>query len=425
MEVIVLVWVLVMATLWLVRMLAEEAWAAIRGQTSPRIERRRSRERLAAECGKPTIGQAVAFRVADRIAHPPQRRWAVKLRGLLDEMWDDALTEARVRHQHAHEARMRAAQKRRAARPRPPRGRGWEARTGSDAPPPPAEDVIDTWPCQGCDGYRQVLDPDELCDTCQAEPDPYPWPPPDDAATDEPPASPPDNIDQPDLRKAPTMPTATFTISGDVRDPRTALNAAETMRGANNAIADEMDTLLNNMRLAELGQGMLDAIASLADEQRSYADSNAEQCRVYAGQVLAQQDIYDDDDLRDTVRDTYLDMQGGDLVTPPAAVPGSVAISAIDCRTPEAGSWFMGQVALAYEGMRVSIDQMKGNHEQQQAPAESIEFLGNQLGFAASIATHAAALRDRFQAHVAKLADTLDPNDLRRSQDGKYAQAGA
>jgi hypothetical protein len=510
MEVIVLVWVLVMATLWLVRMLAEEAWAAVRGQTSPRIERRRAREKLAADCGKPTIGQALAFRVADRIAHPPRRQWAVKLRGLLDEMWDDALAEARVRHQHAHEARLRAAETRRKGRPRPPRGNGWQARTGADAPTGEPRSgksgplVLEQ--CGRC-GYAYVAAPATICDGCShitgtAPPQPdgpwvaasrrddtppwdacdrcgnamlagrrldvsydegdggamvdtwcptcnihsyYGWPLSDaefeaefgypfgerpdedeDEPGDEPqpqPAKTPEPPVSPDER-TPTMPAATFTINGDVRDPRTSLNAAEMMRGANNAIADEMDVLLNNMRNADLGQGMLDAIASLADEQRSYADSNAEQCRVYAAQVLAQQNIYDDEDLRNTVRDTYLDMEGGDLVTPPAAVPGSVAISATDCNTPEAGSWFCDQVARAYDGMKVSIDQMKGNHEQQNVPAESVEFLGHQLGFATSIATHAAALRDRFGAHVAKLADTLDPNDLRRTQNG-YARAGA
>lgn len=429
MEIVLLAWVLLLATMWLARILAEEMWAAIRGQTSPRIARRRAREQLARECGTPTIGQAVAFRVARRIADPPRRRWAADLRGLLDEVWADALEEARVRHQHAHEVRVRARQARqeRAQRfgARPPRGQGWQAHTGGRPAPPAAEDdesVTATRPCRVCRRVF-VVEPEELCTTCEQAaapaappPDPDPDPPrPDDLDDDQ----------ITDEQEMPTMTSATHNINGDVRDPRTALSFATSCRGFNDGVVLELDILANHMEQAGVGPRPVAEIRVLQDAARAYSGSNSRSVKAYAQHVVTQADIAGDEDLAGTVRRTYLDTRGSDLAAPSSGRSARVSFSAADAHDPAAGVRFMTAVAAAYAALRGSVDQTKGNHLRQGVTdgdtVKPITFLNEQLELATIVAEKASQSARTFARHVQKMQDTIGKDkSLHRTQRGRY-----
>lgn len=419
MEIVLLVWVLLLATMWLARILAEELWSAIRGKESPRIGRRRAREQLARDTGNPTVGQALAFRVAQRIAHPPKRRWASALRGLLDEVWADALAEARLRHQRAHEARMRTHWAR-----RPPQGAPFHAETGTDGPATPAaEDVVDTRPCRYC-GIAWVVEPEEFCTACEEQPWPAPTDP--DPADNPPRPQQTDDNPQPDERKAIIMATATHTINGDVRDPRTALAFATSCRGFNDAAVRELDILANNMRQVGLGPGPIGEIRVLADAARSYSASNSRSVKTYAQHVVTQQDIAYDDDLKNTVRRTYLDTHGSDAVAPPQGQTVKTTLSAADARTPAAGVRFMKATAVAYAALKSSVDTTMGNHQRQrvsdgQGDDRPVAFLREQLEYATVLADKADRAARTFERHIKKMQDTVGKNkSLHGTQKNKY-----
>lgn len=420
------IWIMCVATLWVVRILAEELWAAIRGAPSPGIARRRARAELARESGTPTVGQALSARLVARIKNPPERRWGAALRVLVDELLVDALDEARVRHQYNHAERLRRRAREHARRQGGdgPRYTAWQARTGDDEKPPPPDPpadaaVMETRPCAGC-GVQLVVPPEELCVACElaamapalATPGTDIDPPPDQ--TSENPS---------DTKESTTVTSATHTISGDVRDPRTALAFATTCRLFNDGIVRELEILANNMRQEGLGAGPLGEIRVLADAARSYSASNQKSVREYAEHVVVQQEIHYDDDLRETVRRTYLDTHGSDAVAVGGGSAGRTThtINAADCRTPAAAARFMDSVAAAYTALKAQIDLTKGNHIQQGVTGEPVAFLDAQLQFATVLDQKAGAAAATFRRHVRKMQDTVGAKKaLQGTQKGRY-----
>lgn len=396
MEIVLLVWVLVLATLWLVRLLTEELVAAVRGQPSPRIARRRAREELALDFGVPTVGQALSMRLARRIENPPDRKWLRRMRGLLAELAEDALAEARVRH---HRNRQAAGARRRA------RQAGWKVRTGGPTsrrtPPPPEEDdtVMDTRPCRDC-RTALVVPPDETCEACERATAPPPPPDPDQT-----PPEPTENDTAPPDRKAPAMASATHQIDADLRDPRHALAFATSCRGFNDALVGEFDILAAQVRRQGVGAGPLGEIRVLEDAARNYSTSNGRSVEVYAAHVVVQADLAGDEDLRDTARG-YLDMSG-EAGAPAQAGANTRTISAADCDTPAAAAGFMDGVAATYADLKTSVDQARSAHLEQGVSGKPIEFLDEQLDMAAGMAGKAAKAAERFRGHVQRIADTV------------------
>lgn len=430
MELIIAAWLLGMATLWVARLLVEEGWAALRQQEPPRFARRRAREQLAAEFGTPTVMQALAARVAHRIAHPPRRQWAAELRAkvveLLVVMVSDGLAEVRTRHDFRHQYRMylhreRARQQaRRTWRPprRPPRA------GSSPAPPPPHEDVIDLHPCPGC-RRTLVVDPDELCQTCT-----HPPPPPASSKPDPPPAPDHDRSTPlalpertPSTMTASTAPSRVYRVSGNARDPRAALSFARECQGFCSAIAGQLVTLANNMRRAGVGPGAVGQINLLADAARSYAAMIDQSIAEYAQHILIQAAIYYSEDVRDTVRDTYLDTRGSDLTAPRAEHGATRTFNASDIKHPRQGAEYMIALAAGFKDMKVAVEHTRNNHLQQRMSERDrpVVFLAQQLERATQVADQATDSALRFRAHVQGMKDTVARNAaVGRTQRGKY-----
>lgn len=530
------IWILALATLWLLRMLVEELVAAIRGQPSPRLARREAREKLAREHGRPTVGQALEYRLAERIAHPPDRQWLAQWRALLTELAADAVGEARVRHHVNRQTRAR----------RHARQAGWRVRTGGTgaAPPgpppePDGDEIAEARPCRDC-GDVLVVEPDELCEACERAPDPPPppgdqatpddqaaaeqlydgehylpgisgyaargwdpawpgqtpepfevlrlpvnargeladvavarsfarsataehialirgrlddqpdhrltrvigygdtgecwmadnegplgrgsWPVPYDLGDDGRPPVPPDEEDTETDWKEHPMTSATHSINGDVRDPRTALAFATSCRELNDGVARELDILAATMGRVGVGPAPIGEIRVLGDAARTYSTSAGRSITKYAEHVVAQADIAGDDDVRDTVRRTYLDTHGSDAG--PAAPQGGAtkrAIYAADCDTPGAAARLMDAVADAYAAVQASVDQAKGMHQRQGVSDEPVQFLAEQLELATQIAQQAKKSAATFRAHIKRRDDTVGKDgSLHGTQAGRY-----
>lgn len=410
-------WFVATFLLLLIKYVVEETVAGIRGHTSPRIARRAARKQLTYEYGTPSVGTALLTRLTHRIENPPQRRWAAQLRALLTELAEDAITETRVRHEQNQRARAR----------RRARQAGWRVRTGGGVPtPPPPPDppdeddgVLDTYPCAAGCGTGHVTEPGEQCDACEqaaAPPPPEDTPPADDDPADQAgDDTPPDRSD--DMAKS-----ATHQIDGDVRDPRTALAFATACREMNDGVARELDVLAANMQRQELGATPLGEIRVLADAARRYSASSQKSVEAYAEHVVIQADLSGDDDLKGTVRRTYLDTRGaGDAAPAPKGKGKTRTISAADIDTPAAAARFMDTVAATYVTLQASVDQAKGKHEQQGVSDEPVAFLAEQLEFATTLAQQAKRSAATFRAHVQKRDDTVGKNkSVSGTQTGRY-----
>jgi hypothetical protein len=173
----VTIWIFCLATAWVIRNLAEDGYAAVRGRTSPRIARRQAAYELAqkhaATTGTPTVGQAVTGRIADRIANPrppgPFRRY-------LSGLWEDSWEDAQERHEQRRERR--AEQRRKQEERREQEEREQEEREASGRPDP--DDALRTRQCRGPGCDVLVVEPLEWCAGCRAaawradEPEPDP-----------------------------------------------------------------------------------------------------------------------------------------------------------------------------------------------------------------------------------------------------------
>ena len=142
-------WLLCLASIRVVKTAAVDAWVQITDKTRepPSLAARRVRAELAQEqaatTGAPGVGQAVADRIASRIANPPpQPAWITELLGYLALLLSDAFAGAR---------RLHAAKQ----RDREQRDRGEQPRTGKPGSPY----------CWRCD-INHVDRPNDLCPSC-------------------------------------------------------------------------------------------------------------------------------------------------------------------------------------------------------------------------------------------------------------------
>lgn len=189
--------VVVVAIGWLIRNAAEDSWAAIRGGESPRIARRRARQQItvqqAAATGRPTVGQAVAGRVATRIADRPEHGLLRPLREYLGERWADALSDSLDAHRRRREERVER-----------------DSTTGTEAP------VLVARLCEG--GCGRLVTYDGPCRVCartsppaapEPEPEPEPDPAPEPQPEPQPRAAPPRGTHPGICRVCMTHPVAT------------------------------------------------------------------------------------------------------------------------------------------------------------------------------------------------------------------------
>ncbi len=420
MEILLLVWILVLATMWLARILAEELWWAVRGRAGdpPRVARRRARERVAREAGTPTVGQAVSSRLAKRIVNPPRRRWAVELRALVAELTADAVAEARVRHHVNRQARAR----------RHAQSRGWRVRTGGptrpapprpEPDPPPFDDTVtDTRPCSEC-RTALVVPPDEVCERCEHAAAPPPEPAP---AHDPPPA--PTGDEEPAHRKAPPMAqSVTHTIAADVHNPCVALQFSTDCRDFAHAVGGQFDLFGAAQRRLRIGDARIGAGNVLRDEIRGYESETEQSIEAYAKHERIKAQIESDPDLVETIDDTYLGGGTGDHrgVTPPKDVGVPAEINASDLRSPEDCARFMTNVAGVFGTLKRNADEVLNAHIDDGVAGKPIEFLEAQRDRTARIAAKAAAEARAYEGHASKRDDTIgsDPS-LRNTQRGGY-----
>lgn len=362
-------WLLVLATMWVLRAAAEDGYATVRGlPESPRIARRRARQQLAqqhiAMTGQPTIGQAVASRVAQRIANPrreigPARRY---LAGLWEDSWEDAATRHEERRRKREERRREQEQREReqaereaAGRPDPDNAlrtrlclgrcgvlvvepREWcddcEARDADhpeeydDDEPDGLDDIqiedlnratstreYNFWYCaNGCG--RAVPNRADWCPAClidlvpptDVRPDDGPDPDDDTPGDDQPAPETPEPDPAPDTTRKDTPPVTNPTeIDGDVRDPLTSLAYATGCLDTNTRLMNELDAMANNLAGEGVGGEVVQIVRDAwnAAEQFGLAALGARD--EFARHVAVQAGIAGNTELRDTVRDTYLD----------------------------------------------------------------------------------------------------------------------
>lgn len=332
---------------WLIRNTVEDVWAGIRGHESPRIARRRARLQLADATGAPTIGQAVSGRLATRIANPPERRAFSTFRGFLDELIADAWDDARTKHADRRRERIERDDDTRpdpdnALKTRQCRGRGCDVlvvkpREWCDT----CQDAATQRPgqpmCRSC-GQRPVDYPDRSCAVCapaRCTRCHHPGDTFDDLGecpdcqidtredlanqerlddeqvetlNDDHQSDAPEPDPAPDTTRKDTSPMSNPTeIDGDVTSPLEALAFATTCHDLNAAVANELDAMANNLTGEGVGHDCVQIVndAWAAAEQFGVAALGARD--EYARHVATQADIAGDTELRDTVRDTYLD----------------------------------------------------------------------------------------------------------------------
>lgn len=279
-------WILVLATGWIIRALVEDGAAAVaaaRGHpyTSPRIVRREARQRLALERiaagGSPPLTIVFSEKLADRIANPPERKWLRELREYLALVVADGFEDARTRHEEKRAAK-------RGERPAP----------SSPRRPAPAAGDVD----------------DDIVDAELVEPEPDPSPEPDDdseAPREDPPEPPPP---VPPNSSIPALPapdptrkdsSVTTTINGDVGSPSEALAFCEHTLDLNTACINEIDVALAGLRGAGCGQQFLDIVTGGLTAADIFHNAVSGARVRYARHVLTHADLASDPDLRDTL----------------------------------------------------------------------------------------------------------------------------
>ena len=299
---------------WLVRRAIEDGWAGIHGRTSPRIERRRAQHELEqkrrADLGRPTLGQAVAGRVVQRIAEPRERGAA---RRYFAELWDDAWVDAATSHREKRKKRARKAEQQ--------------------------AEVIDVQLCPEC-RLRWVTPPWTHCIGCerdQAERQSPPAAPADDEAPipDEPIEAQGDVVDLgpdtepiymgqpvddiparpeptpvPETDRKDTPMTTPSTINGDTVSPLENLGYADACREFNQQVVIKLDTLANNLAGVGFGAEYVQIIRDAHAGGQAFDTSTVQAQTEYAEHVRVQAELLGDIDLRDTLDDTYLAARG-------------------------------------------------------------------------------------------------------------------
>lgn len=311
-------WILVLATGWIIRALVEDGAAAVaaaRGHpyTSPRIVRREARQRLALERiaagGSPPLTVVFSEKLADRIANPPDRQWLREVREYLALIVADGFEDARTRHED------RRAEKRQGQPPGPNPRRPAPAVDDIDADIVDADIVDDDRPvCEVCGRRYDIADQHPLqvdmnywyvppCRSC--------W----EAESQR--RTPDDNTDvggasreAPPSNSTPALPAAastrkdssvTNTINGDVGSPSEALQFCESTLDLNTACCNEIDTALAGLRGAGCGQGFLDIITGGLGAADIFHNAVSDARVRYARHVLAHADLTSDPDLRNTL----------------------------------------------------------------------------------------------------------------------------
>ncbi len=296
MDPLTLTWLIVLAAAYFIRRSAEDGWAAVNGRTSPRIERRRAQHELAqkqrADLGRPTIGQAVTGRIAERIAEPRERG---AFRRFVAELWEDSWVDAADWHR-----------KRRARR------------TNPDGPTRAMASRL----CAGECG-RWVTSPWTHCVACEqdtTDDDPADWWADADevgmsdddyldAEVIDEPTEPidPEPIPAPEPTRKDT-PVPHQTINGDTVSPLENLAFATGCMDLDAAIRTELDTMLNNLSAAGVGPALIGAVADVKAASERFGSGAMGARTEYAEHVAVQAEIAGDAELRDTVRGTYLDI---------------------------------------------------------------------------------------------------------------------
>jgi hypothetical protein len=281
-------WILVLATGWIIRALVEDGAAAVaaaRGHpyVSPRIVRREARQRLALERvaggGSPPLTVVFSEKLADRIANPPERKWLRKAREYLALVVADGFEDAKTRHEE------RRAEKR-GERPAP--ANPWR-------PAPAAEDIDD-----------DILDAElvDLEPESSPEPEDDSEPPREDPPPPPPPAAPPHSSTPAPPAPDPTRKdsSVTNTINGDIGSPSEALAFCEHTLDLNTACINEIDVALANLRGAGCGQQFLDIITGGLTAADIFHNAVSGARVRYARHVLTHADLSSDPDLRGTLQ---------------------------------------------------------------------------------------------------------------------------
>lgn len=278
-------WILVLATGWILRALVEDGAAAVAAAlghpyVSPRIVRREARQRLALERvaagGSPPLTVVLSEKLADRIANPPERTVLRGLREYLTAIAADGLEDAKTQHDLNRAERL-------AERPPAPDRPRWSAPAAEEFD----DDIVDA----------ELVDP---------EPEPPPEPEDDHEPTYEAPPPPP----APPQNSTPALPapdptrkdlSVTSTINGDVGSPREALEYCEQTLGLNTACRGEIDVALANLRGAGCGQAFLNVIGSGLGTADVFHNAVSGARVRYAKHVIAHADLTSDPDLRNTL----------------------------------------------------------------------------------------------------------------------------
>ncbi|WP_226351796.1 hypothetical protein [Pseudonocardia sp. ICBG601] len=361
METILLVSLLVWG---LARYAGTEVIATARGTEPPRLRDRRRRaeraheRRMAKDARRsgPTIAEALAARVAERIAHPRGRREPGPARKALGEWWADgwdyATDRRRQRHERAAAGQLRRQRWARALRDRVRQasrgrsgvgGRGeWTTRPGPPQTPQAAsERDTDRTPEAG----PMVITVDPAAPETPPAPAPAPEPVPTEKETEEkredPPAdgSVPATETEPETgvgwasvhplhRPTPTsttsspvtssndgkdglMTAATSTssgtmASGETLDPGSAHHFCEQMRGLGERMFSEIEQSVSSLSAAGVSGAPIALLSQMQEHAALFRDSAGSAQSHFARHLSTQDQVLSDDSLAATVSGTYI-----------------------------------------------------------------------------------------------------------------------
>lgn len=277
------------------RYIGGDAIAAVRGTESPRIRDRRAREQLACDRATaglgPSVGQAITGRIADRIAHPPEKRPRGPAREALAAWWQDVWAEADRRRRERLEVQRRRATTPPERRPSPP------------PPPPDVEtDVIDVIDAEIVDDEPVDTGPTDEDYTGPTEPvslDKDPPAPTDPPATEDPVAT------VHPIRGDLTM-TTTSDLSGETLDPVAASAfVAGCSRVASDLVAS-IDQSLASLRERGVAGKPIEHLVQMQESFTIAAGHASDADVFFQDHIGKQQDLAADETLAGTVEDTYL-----------------------------------------------------------------------------------------------------------------------
>lgn len=337
-----------------------ELMATARGTDPPRVRERREREARAHERAMskraqrtgPSIGEALASRIADRISNPRGAKEPGPARQAMGEWWGDSWGYATDRRRRRHERhatgnlrRQRAARafrnwwegKRDSKRQDEPSGRRWaDAEVVDDPSDQPEDDIVDAEiveddPTGADPGRGKDTDPTEPTDTePAATPDEQPQAPeptateeppePERTATEEPdtpaePAEPDADTTRPDpgtatihpIRKDPPMTSATADLtSGETLDPTAAHSFASQMATLGQQMHSQLELSVSSLESRGVTGEPIDHLRQMQENASTFAAS-AESAKAHFARHMNTQDVVTSDStIAGTVKDTYL-----------------------------------------------------------------------------------------------------------------------